>query len=57
MKRDVGVFHFYNSAYMGTLLQQRNLIKTKKCILIAVVMWEGGYSAVGKESLIEQTNE
>lgn len=49
-------FHLNCSIYIGNLLKQNNFCSTKKCILTAVVMWEG-CAEVGKESLIEQTNE
>lgn len=42
--------------YMRNLLRENNFCSTKKCILSAAVMW-GGRAEVGKESLIEQTNE
>ncbi len=54
--RDVKGFHLYCSVRVESLLKRNNFCSTKKCILVAVVMW-GGLAEVGKESLIEQTNE
>lgn len=56
MDRNVKGFHLYCSVYKESLLKGSNFCSTKKCILIAVVQW-GGQAEVGKESLIEQTNE
>lgn len=56
--RDVKGFHLYCSVHMESLLKGSNYFcGTKKCILVVTVVLWGGQAGVGKESLIEQTNE
>lgn len=54
--RDIKGFHLYCSVCTESLLKRSNFCGTKKCIFVTVVMWAGP-AEVGKESLIEQTNE